>query len=178
MSQYDTMKILNVGCGDSNYGTDRIDFMKTPTTTKVADANFPLPYEDNTFDEIYANCVLEHLKNLGTFSEECYRVLKKGGKLYVHTDYAGYIPFHLLKTHEHNHFLNKQYSTGIGYGHVKGLDSHYHLFVPSHLLNLFSQFRNPKISFTYGGRNRLFRFLLKLLPKRTGAIGITFQAIK
>ncbi|PIN90897.1 hypothetical protein COU60_00955 [Candidatus Pacearchaeota archaeon CG10_big_fil_rev_8_21_14_0_10_34_76] len=171
-------KILNVGCGESTYGTDRIDFIKTPTSTKIVDANKPLPYNDNYFDEIYANCVLEHLKNLGIFADECYRVLKHGGKLYIHTDHAGYLPFFILNTHEHNKFLDSQYRGGFQYGHEKGGDWHYHLFVASHLHGLFKRFRSRKVSYTYGGRNQLFRLVLRILPRRLGAIGITLEAVK
>jgi len=31
------MRILNIGCGNQTYGTERIDIVKTKTTTKVCD---------------------------------------------------------------------------------------------------------------------------------------------
>ena len=171
-------KILNVGCGNQTYGTHRIDVYKSETTTEVGDLNKKFPYKDNFFDEVYANCVLEHLKNLDNFESECFRVLKKGGKLYVHTDNAGYLPFHIFKTHEHNAFLKTQYPNGVGYGHAQNDDAHYHLFVASHLQKLFKRFKNQKIHYDYGGRSKFHRFLLKLLPKHMGAIGIGIEAIK
>lgn len=75
----DNKKILNVGCGDQRYGTHRIDMFKTKTTTEVGDLNKKFPYKDNFFNEVYSNCVLEHLTDLENFVNECYRVLKVGG---------------------------------------------------------------------------------------------------
>ena len=65
-------RILNIGCGNSRYGTDRIDLYKTPTTTKVVDIEKKLPYPNNYFDEIYCKSVIEHIKNLGIFIDECH----------------------------------------------------------------------------------------------------------
>jgi len=171
-------KILNLGCGNTSYGTSRIDVAKTSTTTDVGDLNKKFPYKDNSFDEIFSSSLLEHLKDIGSFADECFRVLKKGGKIYVKTDFAGYLPFHLFKSHEHNAFLKVQYSGGEGFGHEEGEDAHYHLFVASHLHKLFKRFKNHKISYFYSGRNKLNRFLLKLLPNHMGANGIALEAIK
>lgn len=171
-------KILNVGCGEQKYGTHRIDLYPTTTTTHTGDLNKPFPFPDNYFDEVYSSCLLEHLTNLENFVSECYRVLKNHGDLYVHTDNAGYLPFHLFKTHEHNAFLDKQYIGGVGYGHKKHDDGHYHLFVASHLKNLFKDFCYKKINYTYGGRNAFSKFLLRMLPKHLGSIGISITAKK
>jgi len=171
-------RILNIGCGDSDYGTDRIDLYKTTTTTKVVDVEKGLPYSDNVFDEIYCKSVLEHIKNLGLFVDECYRVLKKDGKIWIRTDYAGYLPFHLLKNHEHNKELEVHYKNGFGYGHGQNEDAHYHLFVESHLDKLFKKFRNKKFSYFYGGGNLIFKIIAKLLPKRLGAFHIEMEAYK
>jgi SAM-dependent methyltransferase len=115
-----TERTLNLGCGKDMWGTDRIDMYKTPATTKVWNVSEKkLPYKNETFDAIKAHSTLEHFKNPGMVADECYRVLKKGGKLFVRVDYAGYLPMFLFKTHEHNEILNKQYR-GKGYGHEQG----------------------------------------------------------
>ena len=140
-------RILNIGCGNSFYGTDRIDLYESPSTTKVCNIEEKLPFKDNSFDEIYCKSVLEHIKNLGLFVEECFRVLKYGGKIWIRTDFAGYLPTHLFKSHEHNRLLDVQYSVkGQAYGHEQNEDAHYHLFVESHLRKLFKKFKNHKIS--------------------------------
>ena len=49
--------------------------------------DYPWPFEDNSFDEVHAYCVLEHLGRQGDFKGffatfgEIYRVLKPGGAL-------------------------------------------------------------------------------------------------
>lgn len=47
--------------------------------------NIPWPFEDNTFDEVHAYCVMEHYRSQGDYKgffadfEEIWRVLKAGG---------------------------------------------------------------------------------------------------
>ena len=122
-----------------------------------------IPVESESFDSVVSTQVLEHVKNLGLFVDECYRVLKKDGKIWMRTDYAGYLPFHLLKNHEHNKELDVHYKNGFGYGHGQNEDAHYHLFVESHLDKLFKKFRNKKFSYFYGGGN-LISFLSQKCP--------------
>jgi ubiquinone/menaquinone biosynthesis C-methylase UbiE len=174
-------RILNLGCGNHKYGTHRIDFFKTSATTEVSDLNKKFPYPDNYFDEIYCKSVLEHIKNLGTFSDECYRVLKKGGKIWLRTDHAGMITLYLLKHHEHNKAYEKLFSKN-PFGHKqkegKKEDHHYALFVPSHLKCLFSRFKNHEFNYFYGASNGLKLFIYKLLPNHTGACHIEMTAWK
>ena len=169
-------RTLNVGCGNDFECTDRLDMYKTPATTKVSDLNKKLPYKDNSFSYIKAKCVLEHLKNPGLFVEECFRVLKPGGKIYVRTDHAGFIPAYLFKSHEHNKVLEVQYKKG--FGHSQNDDHHYFLFVESHLRYFFSNFKNIKVRHVYAGRNLLVNVILRLFPKNTGACHIELYATK
>ena len=171
-------KILNLGCGCSNYGTDRIDLYSTPTTTKVFNIEKGIPYKDNTFDEIYCKSVIEHIKDIGFFADECFRVLKKGGKIWIRTDYAGYLPFHILKSHEHNKELERHYNSELAFGHKQNEDAHYHLFVESHLDKLFKKFHNKKFTYFYGGGNFIFNLIAKCLPKHLGAFHIEMGAYK
>lgn len=170
--------ILNVGCGDDFYGTHRIDIIKTPASNKVYDVNKGLPYPSYFFNEVYVKNILEHIKNLDIFSKECYRVLKKNGKIYVRTDNAGYLPFHVFKTHEHNAFLQHNYAVH-SYKHSTNIDNHVHLFVPSHLKVIFKDFKNVSINYIYlSGRNKLNKVLLRLLPFNLGAMQIELRGIK
>lgn len=171
-------RILNIGCGNSDYGTDRIDLYKTKTTTKVWDLEKGLPYPDEYFDEIYCKSVLEHVKNLGIFADECYRVLKNGGIIWIRTDYAGYLPFHLLKNHEHNKELENHYKNGSGFGHKQNEDAHYHLFSQSHLDKLFRNFRDKKFRYYYGGHNAILNVIARILPNHMGAFHIEMTAYK
>lgn len=44
---------------------------------------FPWPWEDNSFEEIVAFDVLEHLDDFIAFFNECWRILKPGGSVLV-----------------------------------------------------------------------------------------------
>lgn len=50
-------------------------------TIKSADLNEQFSFEDNIFDVICANQVIEHLYNTDNFLNEQYRVLRRGGTL-------------------------------------------------------------------------------------------------
>jgi len=142
----ESKKILNIGCGNETYGTERIDFVKTETTTQVCDLNNKLPFKDNSFDEIYCKSVLEHIRNLKTLIKECFRVLKKGGEIWFRTDNASYIGF-LFKNHQ-------DYIKYFDYASKE--DKHYFLFKEEHLRNLFSCFRELEVEFTCPSRKLFF----------------------
>jgi len=174
-------RILNLGCGNDSYGTHRIDQFKTSSTTEVADLNSRLPYPDNYFDEIYCKSVLEHIKNLGIFSNECYRVLKKGGKIWLRTDHAGFILSYLWKRHEHNKAYERLFEKNpFGHKQKEGEveDHHYALFVASHLKYLFAKFKGHKFNYFYGASNKLKVLIYKLMPSHTGACHIEMTAYK
>ncbi len=165
-------RVLNVGCGQRFEGTDRIDFMKTPATTKICNIEEGLPYEDNIFDKIICYRVLEHLRDLKSFMEECYRVLKKGGgEMHLQTDNAGFLIFHIKN--DHNLYVERQTKKHID-------NHHYHLFVPSHLKYLFQMagFKNIKINYVQVQKNMLKRIIQNLLPFNMGKEEIKVVAVK
>lgn len=171
------MRILNLGCGNDMYGTHRIDFYKTDATTEVSDLNQRFPYEDNFFDEIYCKSVLEHIRNLAVFTDECYRVLKSGGKLWLRTDHAGFILIYLSNKHEHNKSLDEVYNKK-AFGHDQGEDHHYHLFTESHLKHLFNKFKDHTFNYFYGASSELKKWVYVMMPKNTGACHIEMECYK
>ena len=172
------VRTLNIGCGKDNWGTDRIDLYKTPITTKVLNVDKErLPYPDETFEEIRILGAIEHFKNIGFVLDEVYRVLKKGGTLWIRTDNAGFFGFHLIKKFEHSRITERWY--GVDYfGHHQGEDHHYHLFVESHLRALLKDYNNIEVSYFYMNPDSWKGWLCKLLPKTIGASQIDIRGIK
>lgn len=89
---------LNIGPGISGQGDVKIDLFPFEGITHVLDlAVMPIPYPDNTFNEVEASQVLEHIPaQLRWFDnswhlrfprvelmKEIYRVLKPGGVLFA-----------------------------------------------------------------------------------------------
>jgi SAM-dependent methyltransferase len=52
----------------------------------TADVNERLPYEDDSFDLVHANQVIEHVRDLDTFVSEIRRVLRSGGRAVICTE--------------------------------------------------------------------------------------------
>ncbi len=78
-------KVLNFGCGKSTYASENVtnlDVVEHPGVNVVCSSN-KLPFENDTFDFIIANHVLEHVPNWFESFKEMARVLKPGGKIEV-----------------------------------------------------------------------------------------------
>jgi predicted SAM-dependent methyltransferase len=141
------MRVLNLGCGDSAFGTDRVDKRETLTTTAVFDVEKGLRFPDETFDKIYSRNLLEHLRNPGFFLEECYRVLKSKGTIELITDNAECTRFYWFGTH-----------TGRYEKKHEG-DRHFCIFTRSHLKNHFEQAGFKVLSITYVKTDTLGKWL-------------------
>lgn len=139
--------IINLGCGEETYGDVRVDYVKTKSTTHICDFNNPLPFEDNSFDEIYCKNVLEHIGNLKLFIEESIRILKKDGKFWFRTDNATYVGF-MFKNHQ-KYIENEEWSKE---------DKHFYLFKAEHLINFFGN--NIEIKYSCPSKKLFF------LPKK------------
>lgn len=87
-------KVLNIGCG-SAIGCGRrlwnnidktnilnVDIESGPDVDMIADAH-NLPFENETFDSVIMQAVIEHLHSPNLAVEEAFRVLKNGGYLYL-----------------------------------------------------------------------------------------------
>lgn len=91
---------IDLACGDSKKrGFIGVDIVKTSSTDVVHDLNvYPWPFEDNSVDEIHCSHYIEHIPHdipgedkrdgLIQFMDECYRILKKGGKLTLIAPYG------------------------------------------------------------------------------------------
>ena len=120
------LRVLNVGSGGDNYGTDFVDVKPQKPGILRCDLDWePLPYMDETFSEVYCKNVLEHLRNPGLAIREMFRVLKPGGELIIVTDNAAYFGYHVgrqghsgYRFHEKNGFIDQHYSL-FSIGHLK-----------------------------------------------------------
>ena len=122
LGEWAKVRILNLGCGDDLYGTDRIDIVPTKATTLVHDLELGIPFPNETFDEVFSKNNLEHVRNVGLYLQEIKRVLKPQGMLILITDNA--LSLHwVLGSHSG------------GYDKHAGKDRHYALFTMEHLKN-------------------------------------------
>jgi len=76
------MKKLNLGCGnDIKKGWINLDIAALEGIDVVHDlSKLPLPFEDNSIDEVLCQDVLEHLEYIDLL-KDIHRILKKGGLL-------------------------------------------------------------------------------------------------
>lgn len=78
-------RVLNFGCGKSVYedpGVVNLDVVDGPGINVVCTTN-RLPFENDTFDHVIANHVLEHVPNWFESFKELARVVKPGGVVEV-----------------------------------------------------------------------------------------------
>lgn len=90
-------KVLVIGGGERGSGATQLwrdenieiislDIYASNTTDLVSDAHF-MPIEDNTFDGVWIQAVLEHVVEPIKVVAEIYRVLKTGGIVYAETPF-------------------------------------------------------------------------------------------
>lgn len=95
-------RLLDVACGNGTllgelsskadihaFGVDVSENMiaaaraRHPDYTFAVSACVPLPFEDGSMDAITVSCAFHHFEDPGAFADECMRVLKPGGTLYM-----------------------------------------------------------------------------------------------
>ena len=96
---------LNLGSGSDIKPKDEwinLDKRQWGGVDIVRDITRGLPFADNTFEYIYANNCLEHIKqgeDIFFVISECYRVLKQGGTLFINVPHSespqAFFPDHL-----------------------------------------------------------------------------------
>lgn len=86
-SEFGGKKVLNIGCGHCVYKAPNVinaDLEKGEGVNMLLDlSKTPFPFDDNQFDFIIANHVLEHVPNWWECFKELARIVKPGGKIEV-----------------------------------------------------------------------------------------------
>lgn len=97
------MKILDLGCGNRKRpGAIGLDINPDTDADVVHDLDrHPYPFEASTFDEIYADNVIEHLDNVIKVMEELHRIGKSGGMLKIMVPYFRAKWAFIDPTHKH-----------------------------------------------------------------------------
>jgi len=86
-------KVLNLGCGFAKYpakNVTNLDAYAVCQPDVVCNLEKGrLPFEDESFDLIIANHVLEHVKNWWAVFEECARIVRPGGAIIIYVPGPG-----------------------------------------------------------------------------------------
>jgi SAM-dependent methyltransferase len=80
-------RILDVGCGRDKYpGAIGIDINPATAADVLCDLDLSrLPFADDSFDEVRAVHVVEHVDDMMAVMEELHRVTRAGGRIFVVT---------------------------------------------------------------------------------------------
>lgn len=83
------MNKLNIGCGPQPLeGYDNLDCCKFKGVDIVWNLErLPLPIKDETYDEVYARHVIEHISHVDRLLYELYRITKIGGRVIIEVPY-------------------------------------------------------------------------------------------
>lgn len=158
--------LLDLGCGDGAWtlriaekiGTKNIygveiaeNMIETAKgnglVTVKSDLNERFPFDDNFFDVVHANQVIEHVTNVDIFVGETYRVLKPGGYAIISTENLSSVD-NLLAL-----FVGQQaFSQNISERKTLG-----NIFSPSYGVPIQERHSAHKIIFTYFGLQQLLR---------------------
>jgi SAM-dependent methyltransferase len=115
-------RILDVGCGINKYpGAIGLDRNARTRADVLADLDRPpYPFADGSFDEVRATHVIEHVADVMAFVEECWRLLRPGGRLHIatphYTDFSSFCdPTH--RWHLNSYSLRYFGADDAGYGY-------------------------------------------------------------
>jgi len=95
--------VLDVGCGQNKWpGAVGIDISADTAADVVADLNeFPWPLEDDSFDQILCQDVIEHVDDIIPFLRELHRVSRPGARIHLRTPHYTSVLAYSDPTHKH-----------------------------------------------------------------------------
>lgn len=150
------LKKLNLGCGkDVKEGYVNLDKINLRGVDVIHDlTKFPYPFKDNTFDEIFAQSILEHLPNTVRVMEELHRISKPRAKIivivpYYHSRVAFDDPTHIsfFTYRSFNHFTDKWVNTHYTKARFKILKRHVYglRLIPTTKLKVWLSYLIPNL---------------------------------
>ena len=100
------LRILDVGCGINKYpGSIGIDINPATAADVLCDLDrFPYPFAGQSFDQLRAIHVIEHLTDVIRAMEEFHRLVRPGGRVRIETPH--YTDFSSFCDPTHKHHLN------------------------------------------------------------------------
>ena len=144
---------LNLGCGrDIKKGYINLDKSELKDIDIIHDLDkFPYPFEDNAFEVIYCQDILEHLSDIIKVMEELHRISKPNAKIIIKTPY--FPGMYAITDLTHKNFFN--YNS-------------FDIFTKKHSLNFYSKARfkieKRKIIFSWNKLLNLLSMPINLFP--------------
>ncbi len=148
------MKKLNFGCGTIiKDGWINVDFQKAKGIDESFDfTKYPYPFEDNTFEYVLIDNVLEHLYNPQKVMREIWRICKKNAMVEIIVPY--YNSYYAWGDPTHINFFNelsmKQTLGEVEYLHnkknifeiieLKSVPQRFLKWIPKGILNILKRF--------------------------------------
>jgi SAM-dependent methyltransferase len=92
---------LNLGCGrDIRPGYVNLDVVKMPGIDVVADLERPLPFADDSFDEVFTSHVLEHVGDLFPLLAELRRICRPDAVIRIFVPHLSFFGAYTDPTHK------------------------------------------------------------------------------
>jgi SAM-dependent methyltransferase len=95
--------ILDVGCGATKYpGSVGLDISPQTAADVVHDLNLrPYPFDDNSFDQVLMQDVIEHVESPIDVMEELHRICRPGARIQLRTPHYSSVLAYGDPTHKH-----------------------------------------------------------------------------
>jgi ubiquinone/menaquinone biosynthesis C-methylase UbiE len=188
--QYLNKKVLEIGIG---HGTDLMQFarngavchgvditekhleltaqnfnLQNKSVTLTKTSAIVLPYESNSLDCIYSFGVIHHIPEAHKVLEECYRVLKPGGKIII-TNYYKHSAFHYFIKILHDGLIKRRLFS-LGYDGLlatietgadgKNIKPYVKLYSSKEMRSLLKNFSNTEIKINQLKLNHFYPIFL------------------
>ena len=156
---------LDIGCGRRKVeGAIGIDIRRDTDADVICDIERPLPFRDESFDEIYCHQIVEHVIDLIALMEEIFRISTGNARVFIEAPYYASIGAYTDPTH-------RGFITEHTFDYFKGSRCGFYTE---------SRFKVTRISYRYGIVPRLLFFVPKFLCRRflfNSTHGISFELL-